>query len=163
MASEKVHVVRILKPALGKSHLVQGLAKSLVSLVETHEPDVLSFQIFASQEGIIVMQEFYKNAQAAWDHLETARLLEFLGMLSDQELLGEPMQVEFFMPLAGFDSLETTESNEPELEMELDESSLPADQAKGILRSENPQDAGPSTPKKQVRFELDESNESEES
>ncbi|KAF7943509.1 hypothetical protein EAE96_011432 [Botrytis aclada] len=103
-----LHALAIITPAPGKEARLREVMIELGKKVEENEQGVLRYQSFEQYDGekgnVFVVQEIYEDEAALAAHMVTPHFIELGKVLSEEGLLGAPLDIKKIQPFAGFAS-----------------------------------------------------------
>ncbi|TGO60215.1 hypothetical protein BCON_0037g00150 [Botryotinia convoluta] len=103
-----VHCLATVTPAPGKEARLREIITDLANKVEKNEQAVRKYQAFEQHDGekgnVFVLQEIYEDEAALAAHMGTSYFIELGKLLSEEGLLGAPLDIKKIQPFAGFAS-----------------------------------------------------------
>ncbi|TGO42145.1 hypothetical protein BHYA_0012g00610 [Botrytis hyacinthi] len=103
-----IHCLATVTPAPGKEARLREIITDLTNKVEKNEQAVRKYQAFEQYGGekgnVFVIQEIYEDEAALTAHTGTSYFIELGKLLSEEGLLGAPLDIKKIQPFAGFAS-----------------------------------------------------------
>ncbi|KAF7918828.1 uncharacterized protein EAE98_009606 [Botrytis deweyae] len=103
-----IHFLVTLTPAPGKEARLRETLTDLVNKVEKNEQATHKYQAFEQYDGekgnVFVLQEIFEDEAAVAAHMGASYASEFGKLLSEEGLVGAPIDIKKIQPFVGFAS-----------------------------------------------------------